>query len=314
MTTASVSGTPSGSGWYLNTPTVSLSATDNVAVASTQYRSGGSAWTDYTAPVSVPDGVQNFEYRSTDKAGNVEAAKSLALKVDTVLPEVSATVADRKVALAASDAGSGIAATEYSLDGGQAWQGYSAPVAAGDGGLSLLYRASDQAGNVSAAAPAVIVAPISVQPAAPKIEAPQNAVAGGSIKVSLNGFDAGASVEIWLHSTPVRLGSVTVGADGTGSAQLTIPAVVPAGAHTLTAVLNGTTVASSAILVVAGAGQSGNGQSDGGGSGNPVNPAAVESNGPLAETGTEFWPLLLLGFGSLAAGAVVLALRRRPRS
>ncbi len=314
VTTASVNGTPSGSGWYLNAPTVSLSATDNVAVASTQYRSGGSAWTDYTAPVSVPDGVQNFEYRSTDKAGNVEAAKSLALKVDTVLPEVSATVADRKVALAASDAGSGIAATEYSLDGGQTWQGYSAPVAAGDGGLSLLYRASDQAGNVSAAAPAVIVAPISVQPAAPKIEAPQNAVAGGSIKVSLNGFDAGASVEIWLHSTPVRLGSLTVGADGTGSAQLTIPADVPAGAHTLTAVLIGTTVASSAILVVAGAGQSGNGQSDGGGSGNSVNPAAVESNGPLAETGTEIWPLLLLGFGSLAAGAVVLALRRRPRS
>lgn len=313
VTTASVSGTPSSSGWYVSTPTVSLSATDDVAVASTQYRLADGAWTDYTAPVSVPDGALAFEYRSTDKAGNVETAQSLPLKVDTVLPLVSATVADRKISVTASDSGSGIGSTEYSLDGGKTWQAYSSPVAAGEGGVSLLYRASDVAGNVSAAAAAVVVPPVSVQPGTPKIEAPQNASAGAQIKVSLSGFNAGATVEIWLHSTPVKLGNVSVGSDGAGPAQLTIPTDVPDGAHTLTAVLNGTTVASSAILISSvqpGEVQPGTGQP---GAGNSINPDSVGSQDPLAATGAQLWPLFL-GLLLLAAGAGLLLLRRRTRS
>lgn len=325
VTTASVAGEASASGWYLTTPTVSLTAVDNVAVAATQYRWGSGAWTDYTEPVVIPDGSEAFEYRSTDKASNTETAKSLELRVDTVAPLVSASIADRKVFLAASDSGSGIAATEYSLDGGKRWQAYNSPVAAGDGGVSLGYRATDVAGNVSAAVPDAVVPPVSVEPGTPKLEAPQAAVAGTQIKISLSGFAAGAELELWLYSTPVKLGKAAVGTDGAGTAQLMIPVDVPAGAHTLTAVAGGKTLASSAILISAAqpgpdqaGGEQGTGQSGGKqpGAGTEVNPASVDSNGELAETGAGFWQLLLLSVGMLVFGGAMLsflALRGRIR-
>ena len=46
-------------------------------VDKTEYRVGGGAFAAYTAPIAITaDGTHTIEYRSTDKAGNAETAKS----------------------------------------------------------------------------------------------------------------------------------------------------------------------------------------------------------------------------------------------
>lgn len=61
------------------------------------------------------------------------------------------------------------------------------------------------------------------------------AYVGGSVSVSGQGFLPGSEVDVWLFSDPVFLGTVTVGADGSFSGKLPLPAGVPVGNHTLQA-------------------------------------------------------------------------------
>lgn len=61
------------------------------------------------------------------------------------------------------------------------------------------------------------------------------AYVGGSVSVSGQGFLPGSEVDVWLFSDPVFLGTVTVGADGSFSGTLPLPAGVPVGNHTLQA-------------------------------------------------------------------------------
>ncbi|KQR86698.1 hypothetical protein ASF96_10245 [Microbacterium sp. Leaf179] len=56
---------------------------------------------------------------------------------------------------------------------------------------------------------------------------------GNQITVSASGFAAGESVEIWLHSTPVKLLSTTANADGTIAKTVTIPSDAAIGAHNI---------------------------------------------------------------------------------
>ncbi len=103
------------------------------------------------------DGVHKVEYRSTDTSGNVEQVKSLEVKLDGTAPVTTATFAAPgesgwhtgavSVVLTAADPTSGVARTEWSLDGGP-WTGYLRPVpVSGDGSHTLLHRSVDTAGN-----------------------------------------------------------------------------------------------------------------------------------------------------------------------
>ncbi len=116
-----------------------------------EFQLDGGAWTTYVEPVVVTgDGPHTLNYRSADKAGNVEAATSLALKVDRDRPLTTADFQQtgNQVALAATDATSGVEKIEYCLDGG-AWTTYTAAVAVtGVGDHELRYHAVDKAGNV----------------------------------------------------------------------------------------------------------------------------------------------------------------------
>ncbi|MGQ5634016.1 MULTISPECIES: OmpL47-type beta-barrel domain-containing protein [unclassified Streptomyces] len=169
-TSATVSGTKDASGDYVSGATVTVTASDTGSgVAGIEYALDGGAYRDYTAPVLVSDvGRHTLAYRATDKAGNTSAAQTVSFTVvaappqDTTPPEVSASVSGTKdasgnyvggatVTVTASDSGSGVAATEYSLDGGP-YLPYSAPVAVDRAGShTFLYRATDKAGNTSAA-------------------------------------------------------------------------------------------------------------------------------------------------------------------
>lgn len=172
VTSATVTGSGEPvDGWYAEEVTVTLSAVDEEGgsgVAATEYSLDDDAgWTAYTSPVTVTgEGSHVLRFRSTDAAGNVEQAKSITIKIDGTAPVSSAQFAPANdngwhdgavpVVLSATDAGSGVALLEWSLDGGD-WTPYTEPVSiSGDGEHELLYRATDAVGNVEALKSAVV--------------------------------------------------------------------------------------------------------------------------------------------------------------
>jgi uncharacterized lipoprotein YddW (UPF0748 family) len=87
--------TPDGqNGWYKTAPTITLSANDNCSgVANIEYSiDAGQTWQPYSGSfVFNTEGTTSILYRSTDRAGNNETAKSITLKIDTTAPVVSLT-------------------------------------------------------------------------------------------------------------------------------------------------------------------------------------------------------------------------------
>ena len=155
---SNASGSQGANGWYVSTVTVTLSATDAASgVSSIAYRIDSGAWTTYSAPFVLSDGQHLVQFHATDVAGNVESLRSLTVSVDTTPPITSATlsgvlgnggwyVTNVTVALAATDATSGVASISYRIDGGP-WTTYAGSFVIGDGVHSIGYFATDVAGN-----------------------------------------------------------------------------------------------------------------------------------------------------------------------
>ncbi|PZF86465.1 family 43 glycosylhydrolase [Jiangella anatolica] len=166
--------TPSGSagsaGWYRSDVRVRAAGVDDSGgrVRISSAVDGGapvlSDFVRYTDVVVTGDGQHTVVARATDRAGNTSADASLAVRIDRVAPVSAGTVdeAARSVAVAATDATSGVARIEYALGAGGAWQQYTGPVVAPDAQrLQVFFRATDAAGNVETAKSAVIPADIS---------------------------------------------------------------------------------------------------------------------------------------------------------
>ena len=88
---------PNGAnGWFTSDVNVTLAGTDNAGgsgIDKTEYRVDGGAFATYTAPIAVTTaGTHTIEYRSTDKNDNVEATKTLTVKVDKVAPGTTAAL------------------------------------------------------------------------------------------------------------------------------------------------------------------------------------------------------------------------------
>ncbi|MFE7447660.1 OmpL47-type beta-barrel domain-containing protein [Streptomyces chartreusis] len=171
-TSATVSGEQNPDGTYVAMATVTVSASDTgTGVNTIEYAIGSGAWQPYTAPVMVHEvGAHTVRYRATDKAGNVAAEKNVQFTVvaapqpDTTAPVTGVTVegaknssgayiGNAKVTVTATDEhhGSGVDRIEYSIDGGP-YLAYTAPVVVDRAGTHTLgYRATDKAGNTSAA-------------------------------------------------------------------------------------------------------------------------------------------------------------------
>ncbi|GAA3885601.1 hypothetical protein GCM10022381_29680 [Leifsonia kafniensis] len=140
--------------WYRTAPSFALEATDadGSGVASTEYAIGDAEWTAYDEPVALTgQGEIVVTFRSTDEAGNVEATGSATVKVDTIAPTTTAAVDNVdggvQVTLDAADESSGVAATEFRLDGGE-WTAYADPILVTVAGAHTVeYRSTDTAGN-----------------------------------------------------------------------------------------------------------------------------------------------------------------------
>jgi len=81
--------------WYRSDVTVTLSRSDNATgVDRTEYRIGDHGkWLPYTSPITIDhEGIHTLEYRSVDKAGNVEKAKRQTIKIDKTKPHFELTV------------------------------------------------------------------------------------------------------------------------------------------------------------------------------------------------------------------------------
>ncbi|MFG2269174.1 OmpL47-type beta-barrel domain-containing protein [Streptomyces chartreusis] len=171
-TSATVSGEQNPDGTYVAMATVTVSASDTgTGVNTIEYAIGSGAWQPYAAPVMVHEvGSHTVRYRATDKAGNLAAEKNVQFTVvaapqpDTTAPVTGVTVegsknssgayiGNAKVTVTATDEhhGSGVDRIEYSIDGGP-YLAYTAPVVVDRAGTHTLgYRATDKAGNTSAA-------------------------------------------------------------------------------------------------------------------------------------------------------------------
>jgi hypothetical protein len=76
-------------GWYVSPVRVTLSTEER---ATTEYKVGDGAFQAYDGPFTLEaDGTHVVTYRSTDAAGNVEADKTVTVKIDRTGPSVTCT-------------------------------------------------------------------------------------------------------------------------------------------------------------------------------------------------------------------------------
>ena len=231
QTTASLS--PAAIGGYYSNPTVTLTGSDDggPGVRSTEYRLGTSGdWQPYTGAFKVTgDGTITLQYRSTDRNGLVEAINTMTFDNDATAPVTTASASPSlaggsvsggpvTVTLAAADPGSapaasGLAQTQYALDGAT-WITYSGPVTiGGEGGHTLLYRSIDNAGNTETTHTLSVVI---------------NPTATGGV-----GGTVPATLALTLGAAP-QFGAFTPGVDRTYGASTTATVISTAGDATLT--------------------------------------------------------------------------------
>ncbi len=176
---------PNGSnGWYTSDVSVTLAGNDGTGsgIDKTEYKVDGGAFAAYSAPIAVTTaGSHTIEFRSTDKAGNVEATKTLTVKIDKAAPTTTAALEPASpgaggtytgpvgLTLTATDPVSGVAKTEYQVNAPSAFGAFGAPALktaaagwmtydpankpsfTGAGAYTVDYRSTDAAGNVETA-------------------------------------------------------------------------------------------------------------------------------------------------------------------
>lgn len=247
--TTEITGQQDGDGAYIGAATVALDAVDDGSgVASVEYDLDGTGYQTYDEPLVIDTvGAHTLTYRATDVAGNVSEPATatvavVAAPVDTTPPTVTAEVTGEQdgtgaylgsatVTLDALDESSGVAVTEYDLDGA-GFVPYTEPVVVtAPGSHTLTYRATDGAGNTSVAGSAAfsVVTP-PADTTAPTVtaevtgEQDTDGAYLGAATVTLDAVDDGSGVA-----------TVEFDLDGTGYQTYTEPLVIgEVGTHTLT--------------------------------------------------------------------------------
>ena len=125
-TSASVDGAVGANGWHLTAVNVTLTATSpSGSSLITLYTLDQGSWTTYAERFVVGDGDHVLQWQSIDAAGRIETMKSASIRVDLTPPSVgtpspsgSVSQSDVTISWSSSDAASGIARQEVSIDGG----------------------------------------------------------------------------------------------------------------------------------------------------------------------------------------------------
>ncbi len=157
-TSATVDGVAGASGWMRSIATIGLVAADPTSgVRLTSFRLDGGNWQAYSGSFEIQNGEHAIDYYSVDVAGNAEAVKSLAVKIDRDAPTIAAvpgpsvfTTTSVKLEWSAHDNASGIAGYQLSVDAASFQDvGLATHVdlRLGDGVHTVVVRAVDLAGN-----------------------------------------------------------------------------------------------------------------------------------------------------------------------
>jgi hypothetical protein len=146
--------------WHNTNVTVTFLASDeDSGVDYTEYSVNGGPWTKGASVTIAPPkktavaAIHVIEYRSVDKAGNVEAANTAYVKLDTKKPVTTSNatstthVGSFTLNLTAIDADAGVAATYLSLDGG-AYRLATSVTITGSGRHGVRFYSTDNAENV----------------------------------------------------------------------------------------------------------------------------------------------------------------------
>ena len=234
VTTSSLAGTLDPSGWYTTAATVSLAGRDAFSgLRVTTWSLDGGAATRYTGPVVIGrSGDHRLRYWSTDRAGNVESTRTVAVRVDVTAPVTTADLGgpvgeagffrdDVSVGLVATDAQSGVASTLIGLDGAPLTP-YSGPIVVSEAGVhNVAFRSIDVTGR----AETVKTARFTIDRTAPSL-GPDGSVAASPNTFSPNGDGVADTVAVsHAISEPgaVRL-TVTPKAGGAAVRTLTVVA------------------------------------------------------------------------------------------
>lgn len=114
ITSATVDPPPNANGWNNASVAVTLAASDALAgVAATEYNLDNAGWAAYAGPVAITaEGLHTLLYRSLDRAGNLEQARTLAVRLDKTAPEAALQFdpATKDLVVAGIDALSGVPA------------------------------------------------------------------------------------------------------------------------------------------------------------------------------------------------------------
>ncbi|HYO44581.1 MAG TPA: FlgD immunoglobulin-like domain containing protein [Candidatus Limnocylindrales bacterium] len=239
VTTAVTEATAGSNGWFVTSPSVTLTARDALSgVKSIAWRVNGGKATYGSRATVTADGTQAFEYRATDNAGIREAWKTVTLKIDTTAPSIGIPQAGNAGLAAGTwrgpvtlapivrDATSGLAAASIAVDGIPATRLGADPITVdGEGPHTITVIGRDNAGNRGTATVEFVI-----DTTAPSIEVP---VPGDTVPtVTPNGDATGERVALpFSVSEPGSV--VAVVTDGAAAVVRTINTPAVAGANEL---------------------------------------------------------------------------------
>ena len=227
-----ISGASGSNGWYVSDTTVTPSASDAASgIALVETRLDGGAWSPGGSVTLSVDGIHTIDFRATDRAGLVSTT-SITVKVDKTNPSITFVptgtsgranwyTSDVSLAINTQDTLSGIASTQYRLDGGNWTTGSSLTLSDGEHTIEAL--STDKAGNHTTSSMT-----IQVDTASPIAELSISATAGhmywyvSEAVISADSSDATSGVALVEH----RLD------DGNWQTGDSTPVVDSDGAHT----------------------------------------------------------------------------------
>ncbi len=209
-TTISLSGDLGDRSWFTSEVIVTLSATDDTDVNKTEYSFDNTMWITYSTPFIVTEeGYITIYYRSTDIGGNVEAANTISIKVDTTAPtgtilinndDVYTNSSSVALALSADDVTSGVARMRLSQDNvtWTPWEAYSAckdwTPTEGDGLKTVYIQYVDNAGLVSQLYSDTIISDTTIPTISMFLPLDDSEIKSSTITVTWSGSDATSGI------------------------------------------------------------------------------------------------------------------------
>src|SRR5574341_267152 len=204
-----------GAAYVTQNTVFTFSASDALSgVALTEYKLGAGAWVT-AAPFTIAnEGTHTILYRSKDNLGNPEADKSFTAIVDNTPPVTTITTGDPKYTaadeklyvtsatmftLAATDNLSGVAVTEYRIDGGS-WTTDAPFTVSAEGTHTIDYYSKDNVTNAETVKTLTVIvdntAPVStITVGSPQYQSDGKLYVSGSTGITMTASDALSGVK-----------------------------------------------------------------------------------------------------------------------